>query len=312
MKKIRVCIVCSGNFPGGKENLPIYRAFIYDQAIELMKHNCEIEYFLIEGKGIKGYLKNASRLIKYLKKEKFDIVHAHSGLSGLLSALVVRIPLVITYHGSDINVFSSRMLSIFPIIRASINIFVSEKLKEKALFSKTKKNKVIPCGVDMNLFDVMPKEEAKKKLKINTDKKIVLFSSNFQNTVKNYPLAKQAIDNSRFDIEFLEIKNRTRQEVVWLLNSSDALIMTSHSEGSPQIIKEAMSCNCPIISIDVGDVKNRIESVKNSYIATPEELTKKLDVVLASDERSNGREHIQSFSNTFVAQEIVELYKKVL
>ena len=312
MDNIKICIVCSGNFPGGEKKLPIYQAFIHDQTVELEKNKCDVSFFLIKGKGIRGYLNNIFKLKKFVKTKKFDLVHAHSGLSGLLASLSVKVPLVVTYHGSDINVFSSRILSIYPIIKSSVNIFVSKELKKKALFSSSKKNNVVPCGVDMNLFNIISKEQAKEKLKIKSNKKIVLFSSNFQNTVKNYPLAKSTVDNSSFDIEFLEIKNRTRQEVVWLLNISDALLLTSYSEGSPQIIKEAMSCNCPIISVDVGDVKDRIKLVKNCYISSTEELTEKLDLVLSINERSNGRDYIKNFSNTFVAQEILELYKKVI
>ena len=70
--KIKVCIVCSGNFPGGKTNIPIYQAFIHDQVVELEKNNCDVKYFLIEGKGIKGYLKNISKLKSFLKINKFD------------------------------------------------------------------------------------------------------------------------------------------------------------------------------------------------------------------------------------------------
>ena len=310
--KIKVCIVCSGNFPGGKTNIPIYQAFIHDQVVELEENNCDVKYFLIEGKGIKGYLKNISKLKSFLKINKFDLVHAHSGLSGLLASLVVKIPLIVTYHGSDINDFKSRNLSIYPIVKASKNIFVSDKLKAKAFFSNNNKSIIIPCGVNMEMFKVVSKEIALKKLKIESNKKRVLFSSNFHNSVKNYPLAKEAISKLNYKVDFLEIKERSREEVVWLLNISDVLILTSHTEGSPQIIKEALACNCPIVSLDVGDVKDRIDSVKNCYISSPEKLTEKIDLVLTKNERSNGRDYIKEFSNVFVVNKIIDIYKEVL
>jgi len=305
-----VLIVCSGNFKGGFENLPIHRAFIYDQVEALKKKGLEVEYYLIIGKGFIGYAQNILRLRKYLKSNRYDIVHAHSGLSGLVLSFAGRKKFIVTFHGSDINAWKTRFLSMIPILRSSVNIFVSQALKDKTIFVK-RKSVVIPCGIDLDLFKLIKKDDAKDILKLRTEKKIILFSSSFDNKIKNYELAKNVIDNLDFLVEFLEIKNRTREEVVYLLNAVDALLLTSHSEGSPQIIKEALACNCPIVSLDVGDVKDRIEDVDNSFISDQEGLTANLMKVLNSESRSNGREYIESFSNSIIADELVKIYTKV-
>ncbi|MDC3366071.1 glycosyltransferase family 4 protein [Flavobacteriaceae bacterium] len=307
---MKVLIVCSGNFEGGLDKVSIHRAFVSDQVEALKKKGVDIEYFLIKGKGIKGYFNNILKLKSFLKDNSFDIAHAHSGLSGLVLSFARRKKNVVTYHGSDINLLKTRVLSMVPIFLSSANIFVSSVLKKKSIFFK-RKSIVIPCGIDMDLFKLIEKNEAKSFLNLKSTKKIVLFSSSFKNTIKNYPLAKRAVDNLDFEVEFLEIRNRTREEVVLLLNAADVVLLTSHSEGSPQIIKEALSCNCPIVSLDVGDVKERIKNVDNCFISKPEELTKKLNQVLCSGQRSNGRKFIKQFSNSIIADKIIKIYIKV-
>lgn len=307
---MKALIVCGGNFDGGIEKISIHQAFIYDQAQALIKKGIEIEYYLIKGKGIKGYVYNIKKLKFFLKNKNYDVIHAHSGLSGLVLSFATNKKFVVTFHGSDINLWKTRILSLIPIFRSSKNIFVSNDLREKSKFLK-KKSVVIPCGVDLDFFKTIDRSKAKKNLNLKSDKKIILFSSSFHNKVKNYPLAKKVINCLGYKVEFLEIKNKTRQEVVYLLNAADVLLLTSFSEGSPQIVKEALACNCPIVSVDVGDVKDRIKNTYNCYIASPKELTSKIDFVLNSNQRSNGRQFIDLFNNSLIAEKIIEIYKNI-
>tara|TARA_B110000902_G_scaffold153600_1_gene176425 strand:- start:3878 stop:4810 length:933 start_codon:yes stop_codon:yes gene_type:complete len=309
---MKVLIVCSGNFKGGEENLSVHRAFIYDQALALRKKNIKVFFFLIKGRGIMGYLKNISTLEQYVFQNNFDIIHAHSGLSGLLTSFSTKKPFVVTYHGSDINNWKIRTLSFFPIIKSSWNIFVNKDLFNKVSFLAKNKSSIIPCGVDLELFKITSKEFAKKELKIFNERKIILFSSNFNNKVKNYPLAKAAINKLDYPVDFLEIKNRKREDIVKLLNAVDLLIMTSFSEGSPQIIKEALACNCPIISLDVGDVKKRIQNVENCIISSEKKLTFNINKLLIRNKRSNGRNYITDFDNTIIADKLIKLYSSII
>ena len=87
-------------------------------------------------------------------------------------------------------------------------------------------------------------------------------------------------------------------------------------EGSPQFVKEAMACNCPIVSVDVGDVKEVIDSVENCYLAPydAKDIAEKLRIVLADGRRTNGRDKIlkMGLDSESVAKKIVEIYKSVL
>ena len=88
--------------------------------------------------------------------------------------------------------------------------------------------------------------------------------------------------------------------------------MTSFSEGSPQIIKEALACNCPIISIDVGDVKERIQNVENCVVSSEKDLTFNINKLLSNKRSSNGRDYIRVFDNIIIAEKLIKLYKSII
>ncbi|MBP1664744.1 MAG: glycosyltransferase family 4 protein [Bacteroidetes bacterium] len=92
--------------------------------------------------------------------------------------------------------------------------------------------------------------------------------------------------------------------------------MTSHSEGSPQVIKEAMACNCPIVSVDVGDVREMIQNTAHCYVSenNAQEIADKLNEIFEKGERTNGRNEIiaRNLDQMSVANQILSIYKSVL
>ena len=143
----------------------------------------------------------------------------------------------------------------------------------------------------------------------------MLFSGSFTNEVKNPTLAQQAMENIA-DAEFVELRGYSREEVNLLMNAADCLLMTSHREGSPQVIKEAMACGTPIVSVDVGDVKEVISGTEGCYIAerNPDDIANKIRQALAFKGKTNGRQRIidLGLSNDLVAKRLVGIYQQVL
>ena len=136
--------------------------------------------------------------------------------------------------------------------------------------------------------------------------------------MKNAPLAFKAIELLGADgVELLELKGYTREEISLLMCAADVLLLTSHTEGSPQVIKEAMACGCPIVSVDVGDVKERVDGVEGCYVTQskdPRELADLLKKALAFEGRTKGRERIISdgLDNAFVARELIGIYERII
>lgn len=297
-------------------NKGCFAPFIVEQTEELKKRGSEVDFFGLQGKGLKGYLLNLSQLKQKIRELNPDVIHAHYGLSGLLANMQRHTPVVTTYHGSDINDKKVLPLSKMAIGLSAWNIFVSRKTLE--IVHPKRKYTLLPCGVDFSEAQLTSRSEARQKMGLDQDKHYVLFAGAFDNTVKNAPLAKEAVallpDNQ---VELLELKGYAREEVTLLMCATNTLLMTSYNEGSPQVIKEALACGCPIVSVDVGDVKERIEGVEGCYVATSRaasELADDLAMALAFEGKTRGREKIivDGLDNVRIAEQLLEIYNSVI
>ena len=308
---MKVLIVCSGNVE--EFNLILHHAFIYEQ-IEAVRKNFNIEYdvFNIKGKGILGYLNNLSRLRNKIKTFDPDVVHAHFGLSGLLAGLQRKSPVVTTFHGSDINLSSVQPFSRIAAKLCKHNIFVSSKIHKKIGINN--KSSVIPCGVNLEIFYPIKMKTAREKLNMEMEKKYILFGSHFRRVEKNSSLAFSAMNLLKMDCELIELDNRSREEVNLLLNACNLLLLTSTSEGSPQVIKEAMACNRPIVATDVGDIKELIGDTEGCYLTSfdPHDVAKKIKLALQFETSLNASERIKDFDNNIIAKKIFNIYQRVI
>ena len=305
---MRILIVAS--FNKGR-----YAPFVVEQAESLKKRGCEIEWLGLQGKGLKGYLKNYPSLKRTIKTFRPDVIHAHYGLSGLFANLQRQVPVVTTYHGSDINDKGALPFSKMAMRLSAWNIFVSKKTLEIA--KPHKKYTLLPCGIDLSEIQLTSKEEARQRMRLEKGRKYVLFAGAFDNAVKNAPLAKEAVAMLHDEVELLELKGYSREEVSLLMCAADAFLMTSFTEGSPQVIKEAMACGCPIVSVDVGDVKERVHGLKGCFVATtrePKELSELLNTVWTFEGKSEGRARIigDGLDNELVAKELIGIYNTIV
>ena len=300
---MKVLIVCSYN--SGRIS-----PFIQDQVIELEKLGVKFDFFLIKGKGTLGYLSNLIRYYKRILSFNPDLIHAHFGFSGLLACLQIWKPVIVTFHGSDINNKFNRAVSKIVMLLCSKSIFVSHNLK---LAAGSKDGIVIPCGVDLNIFKPIDKVWAREKMKINSDKKIILFSSSFDRPVKNSELAIKAV-GSVSDVQLIELKNFSRYEVALLMNAADVCLLTSFSEGSPQFIKEALACNAIVVSTRVGDLSEYADDLFGFFYLdfTLDSCVKALNMALNCesfllnfDSRNKVR---QRFDNNIIADKLFKLY----
>ena len=297
-------------------NKGAFAPFIVEQTEALKRQGCEVGYFGLQGKGLKGYLQNLPQLKRTIEECKPDAVHAHYGLSGLFANLQRRVPVVTTYHGSDINDKRVLPFSKLAMRLSAWNIFVSRKIME--MVHSEQKCTLLPCGIDLSKAQLTSRNEARQKMGLNPDKRYVLFAGAFDNAVKNAPLAKETVASLRDDqVELLELKGYSRDEVTSLMCAANALLMTSYNEGSPQVVKEAMASGCPVVSVDVGDVKERVEGVAGCFVAKTreaKELAEGLVEAMAFEGKTKGRERIitDGLDNDRVADQLLEIYNSVI
>lgn len=293
-----------------------FAPFIVEQVEALKKQGCTIEFFGLQGKGLLGYLRNLPLLKKKIKAFCPDVIHAHYGLSGLFANLQRHVPVVATYHGSDINDKKVLPFSKMAMRLSAWNVFVSRKTLEIA--KPKKKYILLPCGIDLSDLQLTDRAESRRKMGLQDDRKYILFAGAFDIQVKNAPLAKDTVACLQENqTELLELKGYTREEVILLMCAADAFLMTSLTEGSPQVIKEAMACGCPIVSVDVGDVKERVEGLEGCFVSDsrdPNDLANLIGKAFAFGRKTDGRKKIVAdrLDNRLVAKQLFEIYERVL
>lgn len=289
-----------------------FAPFITEQVKALEELDVECRFFPVNKSGIWGYLLHLVGLKRAISAFRPDLVHAHYGLSGLLANLQRQVPVVTTYHGSDINDRKVRPMSRLSIHLSAFNIFVSRKILE--IISPKDRSALIPCGINLEDYPEMEKSQARLKMHLSATGKYVLFSGAFDNAVKNAPLAEEAVSRLK-SVKLIELKGYSREEVATLMHAADAMLMTSLTEGSPQVIKEALACGCPIVSVDVGDVKELTDGVSGCVMVGRDSVSiaNALQLVLQSGGRTEGRHVImeKGLSNDVIARRILDIYQRV-
>lgn len=272
-------------------------------------------------KGFKGrfeYLKSFFRVVKLVKRRRYEIVHYHFGLSAC-SAPLVRLltgaKIVTTFHGSD--VMGSRWMRYISFAAAKFShacICVSDEILAK-LKGSSGNCLVIPCGVNEILF-----AEPIESRRCEGRQRIVVFPSSAKRREKDYPLFSEVVGQLTriwgFCVEERHIDALDRREVSDLLQQADCLIMTSQREGSPQSVKEAMATNLPVISVDVGDVRTLLREVSPSMVIDDRDATKLACAaaeILLDIRRSNGRARLKElgYFSADIARRISDLYESI-
>lgn len=308
-----VLFVSSGNSRFG------INPIVKNQGESLEMQGVSVDYFTIQGKGIRSYINNVPKLRGILKANHYDLIHAHYGFSGLIAYLAKRKEkIVVSFMGSDLlsrSMLNSLTLKIQRFFAQNLydhNITKAQNLKSKL---NAKNLSVIPNGVNFDRFFPIDQNTARQKLNLSLDKKIILFAANPARHEKNFQLACQAVKLLSYDdIELLTIFDKSQEQLNYYYNACDLLLLTSLYEGSPNVVKEAMACNLPIVATNVGDVKEVIGETEGSYIATftPENVADKIRDALAFGKRTNGREAVQFLDSNKIAVKIKGLYKTVL
>ena len=303
---IKIVHVYKGN--GSKK-----RNSVVDAQVNSINYNdIKVIKFPLKTSGMFSYISEYIRLKKFVKIENPDLIHAHYSYSGIISALTSK-KTICSLMGCD--VFNDYL-----IIKLLVRFFykylwietIVKSEQQLKLFSKAH---LIPNGVDFKNFHTIPKDDAIANTKLKKNKiNIIFVSENIGMKVKNYQLALDTMKflPQKFDLH--PVSGITHKELVNYYNAADALLLTSLSEGSPNVIKEAMACNCPIISTDVGDVKQIIKGTNFCYTSNfnPKEIAYKIEKATASKQRSNGRENIKVFDSAVIANKIVNIYRRAV
>jgi len=264
-------------------------------------------------------------LRQIVQQVKPDLLHAQYGTLVALVAAFGGKPLVISFCGNDLQpgatVSPLRMrlgflLSNLAALRARKLICKSEELRN-ALWWRKKQAVVIPSGVDLELFTPGSKKSSRDELGWKPDRPMVLFSSGRDHRMKGFDLVKNAMDIVRLhipDCEMHVISNVEPQRMPIYYRAADALVCASIREGSPNVVKEAMACNLPVVSVRVGDVAERLSGVYPGEVVSRDakSIADAVVKVLRKRQRSNGREHLEHLSLDRIATRVLQVYRSAL
>lgn len=307
------------------EDAPYYGIFVKEQKMAVCRFHNDVDYTVVFIDGRKDkltYLKSINKIHKIINENEFDLIHVHYGFAGLflLKKLKKNIPILITLHGGDIQIEQGKKIQVFftkrILKRANAAVTLNERM-DKIVRDYVKKTYIVPCSVNTDIFS--PGKQRKNQSE--EDIKIV-FPSDKTRFVKNYPLFEKVIavliERYNIDCRTFEVKNMSRAQVSELYRSSDIMILTSFSEGSPQVVKEAMACNLPVVSTNVGDVSFLLDGVKDSAVSNTmseiELAELAFDVLNNRIDGIDGRKKIfqLGLDDKSISDKLYSIYKKLI
>jgi teichuronic acid biosynthesis glycosyltransferase TuaC len=324
---MRVLMV-TGIYP--TERFPHLGTFIKSQIDSLIAAGLEVE--VIHPKPGPVLLRYAAAAIQVFFKTltgHFDIVHGHYGQWALIARMQRTTPTVASFLGTDLmgrvnacGDYSKKGTLVTSVSRwlchrVDAVIVKSEGMKKAAKAIATDKIFVIPNGVDFELFRPIPRTEARAALGWDQDSYFVLFGNDPKKPWKDFPLAQAAVERlhaSGVTAELIVANGLPQTKLVQYLNASNVLILSSVTEGSPNIVKEAMACNVPVVSANVGDVYQVIGRTRGCSVCPrdPDVLAAALQEALRHVEPTTGRTDIAHLDRSVVAKQVIAVYEKVI
>ncbi|RJR55004.1 MAG: glycosyltransferase [Desulfobacteraceae bacterium] len=310
---------------------------VYSTQIEfLQQSNNLVRVFGIDSRTSPfGILRNLRELKAEIANFYPDLIVAYYGtmVAAVTRCAAGPLPMVVTFRGSDwlgsanpgpywwVRDRIGSLLS-FWAARGARQIAVNGgELAESLPAGLKKKATNLPNGIDTRVFRPISREDARRQLGWEAAPKVILFNAGIGSgqVVKNLPLAEEVVQILKSwsqDVRLEKVSTYSREQVCLRMNATDCLLVTSLHEGSPDLVKEAMACNLPVVSVPCGDISERMEGVFPGYICKydPGELSKAVGRVLSSGLRSNGREQLfaQGLDIKSVIQRVLAVYHRAV
>jgi glycosyltransferase involved in cell wall biosynthesis len=318
-------------YPSAKA--PDSGVFVEQQVKGLRAAGVDIDVLIVNRRerGRSCYLTLFNEVQSKVREVRPDIVHSMYG--GVMADIVTRAvndrSTVVTFHGSDLlgDRSAGRIMQLMAnygvraswrAARRATGIVAVSEIVGSALPDNIDRSKVriIPCGIDLERFRPLDRAACRRQLGWTSNKFYVLFGGNGGNPIKRFHLAQAAVHElSALGVaaEIRQLQGLENRIVPLWINASDVVLLTSFHEGSPTIVKEALACGVPVVSVDVGDVRERILGIKGCYIATPDpsDLAAKLRLVVSSGKRISSH-NIQELTLETVAAKLKRFYSDLL
>jgi teichuronic acid biosynthesis glycosyltransferase TuaC len=289
--------------------------FVQQQVVSLQREGVEVDVLHVDAKKSKWlYLWSFVPLQKQVLTHRYDLVHAHYVFAGVVARSQFRFPVVVTHHGEE--AFYSWQAHLCRLISRLVDktIVVTEQMKESIGLESSA---VIPCGVDFDMFKPIDKRWAREQTGLPADRKLVLFVGDYTKRLKRIDIVQDAVAQLKakgMDVDLVVAYKQTYEKIPLYMNACDVMVLPSEREGSPQVVKEAMACNLPVVSVDVGDVPDILAGVEGCHISPrdPTSIAGKVALILERCDRTNGREKTRRYESSSIARRIIKVYEEVV
>lgn len=323
-KSLRVLMV-TGVYP--TEARPHSGTFIQTLVDSLRAADVEVEVIHpVPGPVLWRYLVAIFQVFCKTWRGNFDIVHGHYGQWCLFARLQWRVPVVAAFLGDDLlgtvtarGGYSKQGAIIVRLSRwlcrhVDTALVKSEQMRDSAGHPSVQ---VIADGVDFELFQPMERARLRDELGWRQDGFYLLFGNNPAIAVKNIQLAHAAVAylaDWGVQTELVVANGLPQSQLVRYMNACNAVLLPSHAEGSPNIVKEGMACNVPVVATDVGDVAELIWATQGCSLCPPEPAAFALGVLhaLQHSGSTTGRQDIAHLEASLVAQRTIAVYRQIL
>ena len=294
---------------------------IRNQGESLRRAGVDVDFYMVNSRGIKGYLNNIKPLRKQILSGNYDVVHAHYAFCAYLASLALintKKLLVVSLMGTDI--WGYKWYPFVVRTAARLNSWGAVIVKSQEMRSRVGMPQaiVVPNGVDMERFKELDRKECQTQLGWKCQNKHVLFPADPSTARKNWPLAESAVARlnalGNCTIELHGMVGVKNADTPILYNAADAVVLPSFYEGSANAVKEAMACNEPIVTTDMGDCRERIEGVEGCYVANTyevEEFAELLKEALLYGKKTKGRDRLvaDGIADYQIAERLIKIYQ---
>jgi teichuronic acid biosynthesis glycosyltransferase TuaC len=294
---------------------PSFGIFVREQVVELERRGVSVAVLAFDGTGDRlNYLRATRRLRRTLRAERFDLVHAHYGLTGAIAVCQRICPVVTTFHGSDFSGLIPWQAAVSRVVaRLCTPVVVAP---EGALRLGVPDAAVIPAGVDTVRFRPRERLAARRELGLDESPHALLLGAR-SDANKRADLFDAAVAEARKtipELRSLALEGLPRDRVVTLLNAVDVGVLTSDREGFPVAVREALACTTPVVAVPAGGVPAILAGLPGCAVVPrdPVRLGAAIVDALGAGRSEQLRTRAEETSADVVATRLLALYKRVL
>jgi teichuronic acid biosynthesis glycosyltransferase TuaC len=298
------------------ESAPQRGRWVRDQVDEVRRRSIEVDLFAFPpGRG--EYVPATRRLRALLRRERFDLVHAHYGLAGWVARLAGATPLIVTFHGTDVRHHVvghlSRRLAWRVDLVAGVSRALFEAEDDRPGLPAVPASAVLPCGPDLRRFEAQPRAEARRALDLDPEGSYLFFPANPARPEKRHDRAVEVAAACEADL-VSGGSIEPEQMPLWM-NAASAVLVTSDYEGFGMAAVEALACDVPVLSTPVGIAPYALGGIDGCLCApfdAPAWAAVARRHIEAPDPRVSGAARAATLSASRMAERVIEAYRAVI